>query len=70
MANRGVVLIIAGALLGPVRGVGAEPLPPYVLLNLHGHAQQMPLSCESRSAVDLAASQNRQSPHRLCRERL
>jgi uncharacterized protein YvpB len=49
------VLIVVGATLGLVRDVYAEPLPPYVLLNLRGHAQQMPLSCESRSAVDLAA---------------
>jgi uncharacterized protein YvpB len=29
--------------------------PDYILLPLVGHAQQMPLSCESRSAVDVAA---------------
>jgi uncharacterized protein YvpB len=50
-----VGLIVVGAMLGLVRDVYAESLPPYVLLDLRGHAQQMPLSCESRSAVDLAA---------------
>jgi uncharacterized protein YvpB len=70
MANRGVALIIAGALLVPVRGVGTEPLPPYVLLNLRGHAQQMPLSCESRSAVDLAAFWGVSVPEREFFDRL
>lgn len=70
MANGGVALIIAGALLGPVRGVGTEPLPPYVLLDLRGHAQQMPLSCESRSAVDLAAFWGVSIPEREFFDRL
>jgi uncharacterized protein YvpB len=50
-----VALVTVVGLFGAARQVSAEQLPPYVLLDLRGRAQQMPLSCESRSAVDLAA---------------
>jgi uncharacterized protein YvpB len=50
-----VALVVVVGLFSVARQASAEQLPPYVLLDLRGRAQQMPLSCESRSAVDLAA---------------
>ncbi len=48
-------LIISLVFFGMVPIGLADDLPPHVLLRFRGHAQQLPLSCESRSAVDVAA---------------
>ncbi len=50
-----LLLTIALVFFGVVPVGRADDLPPYVLLQFRGHAQQLPLSCESRSAVDVAA---------------
>jgi uncharacterized protein YvpB len=47
-----LILLVAGTYQG-VHAAPATP-PDYVLLNFRGYAQTMPLSCESRSAVDVA----------------
>jgi uncharacterized protein YvpB len=65
-----VALVTVGGLFGMFRQVSAEQLPPYVLLDLRGRAQQMPLSCESRSAVDLAAFWGVSIPEREFFDRL
>jgi uncharacterized protein YvpB len=51
-------LILIGVLLGSSLALGLDAhaqTPSYVMLDFRGHAQQLPLSCESRSAVDVAA---------------
>jgi uncharacterized protein YvpB len=50
-----VLVIILGILLALVPSAATASLFPNVRLPVRGYAQQLPLSCESRSAVDVAA---------------